>query len=263
MRNYGEDLFKDTAWYYSRYRPLYPSSLIRYLVHKFSLNGEGRLLDLGCGTGQFTLRFADWFHEITGIDAEPEMLDEAKRLSLENRVENIKWLCGKAEDSVQALAPIRLTVIAKAFHWMDRDAVLQILYNNTDENGGIAIIDPYHEEQEALSWQLKINDVLKRWLGPERRAGNGIYIPPQEKYEDIVARSNFKYVEKHALPDDSYTWTVDSIIGNLYSTSYASKRFFNHNHEQFEEELKAALLEVDATGVFSEKISISVVTAFK
>lgn len=81
MSDYGPDLFKGTAWYYSRYRPPYPSSLIRFLVNKFSLNGEGRLLDLGCGTGQLALRFSDWFEEIVGVDTESEMLDEANRLS--------------------------------------------------------------------------------------------------------------------------------------------------------------------------------------
>ncbi len=63
MTDYGDELFKDTAWYYSRYRPIYPASLIRYLIDKFSLDGNGRMLDLGCGTGQLAFRFADWFEE--------------------------------------------------------------------------------------------------------------------------------------------------------------------------------------------------------
>ncbi|WLR42093.1 hypothetical protein LC087_15170 [Bacillus carboniphilus] len=50
MSQYGEGLFKGSAEYYSKYRPIYPSNLIRFLVDKFSLNGEQNLLDLGCGT---------------------------------------------------------------------------------------------------------------------------------------------------------------------------------------------------------------------
>ncbi len=44
---------KGTAWYYSRYRPLYSSALIRYLRFKFSLDGNGNMLDLGCGDGDY------------------------------------------------------------------------------------------------------------------------------------------------------------------------------------------------------------------
>ncbi len=56
MTDYGKDLFEGTAGYYSRYRPLYQASLIRYLIGKFSLDGKGQMLDLGCGTGQLGFR---------------------------------------------------------------------------------------------------------------------------------------------------------------------------------------------------------------
>lgn len=88
MCDYGVDLFKNTATYYSKYRHLYPSSLIRFLVDKFSLIGDGRMLDLGCGTGQLSLRFKDWFEEIIGVDTESEML--ANRFSNDNRVDNVR-----------------------------------------------------------------------------------------------------------------------------------------------------------------------------
>ncbi|MNW56255.1 putative methyltransferase YcgJ [compost metagenome] len=225
MSDYGPDLFKGTAWYYSRYRPPYPSSLIRFLVNKFSLNGEGRLLDLGCGTGQLALRFSDWFEEIVGVDTESEMLDEANRLSSDKKLDNVKWVQGRAEERVCDWGVFRLVIIAKAFHWMDRESILDILYNSSDTNGGVAIIDNTGK-QEPLRWQLKVNEVVRRWLGDARRAGNSTYTPPKERYEDIVRKSGFKNVQRHILPSYSYTWTVDSIIGNLYSTSFASKRFF-------------------------------------
>lgn len=263
MSDYGADLFKGTAWYYSRYRPPYPSSLIRFLVHEFSLNGEGRLLDLGCGTGQLALRFSDWFEEIVGVDAEPEMLDEAKRLSGDERLGHVKWLQGRAEDRVGDWGLFRLIIIAKAFHWMDRASILEILHNSSDPKGGIAIIDNYNEEQEPLLWQLKVNEVVKRWLGDARRAGNSTYTPPKERYEDIVRKSGFKNVQRHILPSYSYTWTVDSIIGNLYSTSFASRRFFGDNLVRFENDLKSVLLDMDSTGVFTEELSVSIITASK
>ncbi|ETT45377.1 MULTISPECIES: class I SAM-dependent methyltransferase [Paenibacillus] len=263
MNDYGPDLFKDTASYYTRYRPLYPSSLIRYLVNKFSLNGEGRLLDLGCGTGQLAQRFTDWFEKIVGVDTELEMLEEAKLLSKYNRVENVSWQQGRAEELSNDWGSFRLIMMAKAFHWMDRESILEILYHSLDDNGGIAVIDTFNEQQEPLPWQQKVDEVVKRWLGDERIAGNSTYRHPQERHEDVVKRSSFTDVERQVLSSYSITWTVDSILGNLYSTSYASKRLFRDNLERFEDDMKSALLEIEPTGIFTEELSVSIITAFK
>ncbi|OME74583.1 SAM-dependent methyltransferase [Paenibacillus odorifer] len=245
MNEYGPDLFKGTAVYYSKYRPQYPSSLIRFLIQKFSLNGEGRLLDLGCGTGQLGLRFSDWFEEMIGVDTESGMLEEANRLSKIHRVDNVSWMLGRAEELQNVWGSFRLTILAKAFHWMDRSSILEILYHSSD------------------NWQLKVNEVVKRWLGNERIAGDSIYTHPKERHEDIVARSSFKNVERMILPSYSVTWTVDSILGNLYSTSYASKRLFGDQLERFEADLKSSLLEIEPTGKFTEVLSVSVITALK
>lgn len=263
MNEYGPDLFKGTAVYYSEYRPQYPSSLIRFLIQKFSLNGEGRLLDLGCGTGQLALRFSDWFEEMIGVDIENEMLEEANRLSKIHRVNNVNWVLGRAEKLQNDWGSFRLTILAKAFHWMDRASILEILYHSSENNGGLAIIDTFNVEQEPLSWQLKVNEVVKRWLGNERIAGDSTYTHPKERHEDIVARSSFKNVERMVLPSYAMTWTVDSILGNLYSTSYASKRLFGDHIERFEADLKSSLLEIEPTGKFTEELSVSVITAFK
>ncbi|WP_255437433.1 bifunctional 2-polyprenyl-6-hydroxyphenol methylase/3-demethylubiquinol 3-O-methyltransferase UbiG [Thalassobacillus sp. CUG 92003] len=83
MSDYGPDLFKGAASYYATYRPTYPSSLIRFLVDRFSLNGTQNLLDLGCGPGRLALRFSDWCEKIVGVDPEPEMIEEAQRLHQE------------------------------------------------------------------------------------------------------------------------------------------------------------------------------------
>ncbi|WP_353615266.1 MULTISPECIES: class I SAM-dependent methyltransferase [unclassified Mycobacterium] len=43
------------------------------------LDGAGRLLDLGCGTGQLALPLAGHVTEAVGVDPEADMLTEATR----------------------------------------------------------------------------------------------------------------------------------------------------------------------------------------
>ncbi|WP_343223521.1 hypothetical protein [Paenibacillus solanacearum] len=48
------------------------------------------------------------------------MIDEAIRLSNNNRLDHARWLQGKAEENSNDWGSFRLILIAKAFHWMDR-----------------------------------------------------------------------------------------------------------------------------------------------
>jgi ubiquinone/menaquinone biosynthesis C-methylase UbiE len=263
MKDYGEDLFKDTASYYSSYRPLYPSTLLRFLRSKFSLDGNGNMLDLGCGDGRLALRFSDWFESIVGVDTEPEMIQEAKRLSQDARVENMEWFIGDIEKyKRQDQKTFRFVTIAKAFHWLDREKVLESLYDMVSFGGGIAIIDNYSPKIEPLPWQKKITEVVNHWYGNERRAGITTYSHPAVSHEEIIESSKFD-LEIHSLPFHEQVWTLDSIIGNLYSTSYGAKPFLGDNFISFEKHLREELLTLDETGLFKEQINISIILALK
>lgn len=263
MVNYGEDLFKGAAIYYSRYRPLYSASLIRFFITRFNLDGSGQMLDLGCGDGRLALRFSDWFEKVVGVDMEPEMIQQAQKLSREYRVENTKWFIGDIEKyKSQSNGEFRFVTIAKAFHWMDRPVVLDHLYEMIPDGGGVAIIDNFTPNSVLLEWQKKVKDVVNQWYGNERRAGNTTFTHPEITHQEIIANSKF-VLEVHQIPPYEQYWTIDSIIGNHYSTSYGSKRFLGENVDLFEEHLKEELLAIDPTGVFTEQINTSVKLALK
>ncbi len=260
---YGDDLFKGTAKYYSKYRPIYPASLIRYLIRKFSLDGKGHLLDLGCGTGQLAFRFSDWFEKIVGIDTDPEMITEAIDLSKDMRIENIQFFNGNLDKyKVNAHTFFKLVTIAKAFHWMDREMVLETLYEMIPYEGGIAIIDSYSPNKELSPWQKTVNEVVKQWYGHVRRAGDTTYSHPTISHQQIVANSKFE-LDVYQLPTYEYYWSVETIIGHLYSTSFGAKRFLGDNVNSFEQNLREELLSIEETGVFKEQVNITVIMALK
>lgn len=140
MRSYGNDLFSGTARYYSLYRPLYPDTLIRFLIHKFALDGTGQMLDLGCGDGRLALRFVDWFETIVGVDQEPEMIEEARYLQKESRHDNIEWFTGNLEKfNAQQKKTFKMITIAKAFHWMEREKTLEMLFDMSSLGEGLQL----------------------------------------------------------------------------------------------------------------------------
>jgi hypothetical protein len=96
----------------------------------------------------------------------------------------------------------------------------------------------------------------------ERRAGNCTYSHPAVSHQDIIKRSKFN-LEIHEIPGYNHVWTIESIIGNIYSTSYGSKRFLGESAKAFEEELRKELLKMDSSGLFMEEMNLLVKLAVK
>jgi hypothetical protein len=72
------------------------------------------------------------------------------------------------------LGKFRLAVVATAFHWMDREKTLDDLYEMITNGGGIVIANL----DNSLFRKPEIIQLVKKWLGEERRAGSGVYKPP-------------------------------------------------------------------------------------
>ena len=64
----ANDLFRGAAQYYERYRVPYPQEVFDWIINEYRLDGRGRLLDGGCGTGQVALPLSRWFGEVVAID---------------------------------------------------------------------------------------------------------------------------------------------------------------------------------------------------
>ena len=97
MRVY-RDAFKSCAWYYARYRPGYPQEFFDYLRERFQLNGTGRLLDLGCGTGELSIPLSKYFRQVIALDPEPEMIGEARIKANDEGITNINWIEAGSDD---------------------------------------------------------------------------------------------------------------------------------------------------------------------
>ena len=57
------------------------------------LRGGDAMLDLGCGTGHMSLRFAKRYRFVTAVDHSDAMLDQARRSFEQARLSNIRIIC--------------------------------------------------------------------------------------------------------------------------------------------------------------------------
>ena len=250
----AEELFAGTAWYYARYRAPYPPELFAHVVEAFRLDGNGRLLDLGCGTGQVTIPLSSNFAETIGLDPSAEMLAEARAQAEESSATRIRWLRLPAEQISTPLAAFRLITAGGSFHWMDRELVLRRADELLVPEGGIALLGNSGSVWNGNdAWQQAIVEVIQRWLGPERRAGAGRYRQEQPRHEDILARSAFAIFDQGEFAVD-HEWDIPSLIGLLYSTSFCSRPLLGANAPAFEADLTKSLLALDSSGRFRQHI---------
>lgn len=267
LPTYDPTLFQGAISYYLQYRPRYPNTLYDLISQEFQLDGQGKLLDLGCGIGLVAIALHHQFQSVLGIDPDPEMLEVAKQEAKLHHAENITWVKGLAENITSKIGTFRLVTIGRAFHWMDKELVLQRSYDLLDRTreikSGIAIIQTEKDIWSNNSaWAQNVLAVIKRWLGEERRVGE-TSVPLLYKSDvEILERSPFVGVKRHDI-DLQKHWNIDDFIGYLYSTAYCRRDYFNGDTSLFEAQIKAAILAVEPSGQFVEDIPISVYLGFK
>ncbi|BBY30463.1 class I SAM-dependent methyltransferase [Mycolicibacterium sediminis] len=252
-------LFAGTAWHYARYRPGYPDVFVDDLVARFHLDGTGRLLDLGCGTGQLTIPLARHVAEAVGLDPEPEMLVEAAERARVAQRSNVTWTRGGSADLPGGLGRFTLVTMGRSFHWMDRERVLTVLDGMVDDGGGLVIANDGCLVHPTTPWQRAIDDLQHRFL-PEWPAAAPNPGDAGGSHEDVLARSAFTRVHRRVV-EFTRTWTVEQAIGYLYSTSVPLRDLLGDDRAAFERAVTDALLVIEPGAEFVEPVALEVLIA--
>jgi hypothetical protein len=142
---------------------------------------------------------------------------------------------------------------------MDRQCVGNLVYDRLDPGGHLVVLSPGGIHSGTTDWETEIRVVLEEWLGPERRAGQGVY-RAGERHGDALRKTRFREVEE----TDIYVqeqWSIDQIVGYLFSTSYASQAVLGNKAESFERSVRERLLRLRPDGCFEKKAEYTAICA--
>jgi SAM-dependent methyltransferase len=257
--------YEGTAWYYSRFRPAYPPALVAVLRDRFALDGTGRLLDLGCGPGSVAIKLAHLFDHVVAVDPEPDMLAEGQAEAHRAGVSNIEWIRASCEELSPRLGRFRLATIGESLHWMDRERTLDALYDLIEDGGGVAVVGrgvPL-PTPPVTPWRAAANRVVRQYVGDRQLPWDSPAPPPENRHEAYLARSRFRDLKTYNESFD-IEWTLDSMVGNLYSMSFCSRRILDDRVEAFERDLREAVLAVEPSGrLRGEQFGVYALMAWK
>ncbi|MBV8162183.1 MAG: hypothetical protein JO265_14785 [Acidimicrobiia bacterium] len=68
---YDRTIYLGAAAHYRSGRPPYSPQLEAVLAAELGVDGNGRLLDVGCGPGVLAVRLASLVADVTGLDPDP------------------------------------------------------------------------------------------------------------------------------------------------------------------------------------------------
>ncbi len=247
--------FAGTASYYARYRVSYPESLMDDLIERAGITGAGRLLDLACGPGRIALPLAPRFRETWAIDLEPEMVEAGQQEAERRGLAGIRWIVGKAEDLEADPASFELITIGEAFHRLDQRLIGQRVLEWLSPRCCLAIVGCYGIVSGTETWQLIVADIVRKWTDRGSASSDTSAKPGRGPAHNILVlqEAGFRDVENHSFVH-GHEWTLESIIGNLYSTSHCSRNVLGDRAEAFEADLVEALLAHDPGGRYQEEM---------
>lgn len=130
--------FDDVPELYDRSRPRYPDALFDDLVSLAGIPPGGRILEIGCGTGQATIPLAERGFPVLCLEPGPAMAGFAQQ-----KLARFPWvevLHSTFEGWPVEREAFRLVVSAQAFHWVEGEVRFTKAAEALAPGGALAVV---------------------------------------------------------------------------------------------------------------------------
>lgn len=252
--------FEGTAEYYAVGRPPYSAQLADTVARELSLDGTGRLLDVGCGPGVLVLALAQWFDHVTALDPDSGMLRVGRQRCQQAGVLNVRWLQGVAEDIVELnLGSWRVVTFGQSFHRVRRLEVAEAVYDLLVPEGSLVLISHNVDDNRPRPANpgrpevphAAVRELILDYLGESTRRYLATWDEGQPaRFEDTLLQTRFGGSRTVYVPGRPDLVSADTVVANCFSLSYAAPRWFGDRRADFEADLRHLLHKHSPDGLF-------------
>lgn len=123
---------------YIKYRPNYPSEIVKYLKELDILKNNSVIADIGSGTGILSEIFLKNGNYVYGIEPNADMRWAAEKLL--EKYSNFITVDGSAEDTKLKAKVIDIITVGQAFHWFDIKQAKREFKRILKQNGYVVLI---------------------------------------------------------------------------------------------------------------------------
>lgn len=220
--------FDDVAQLYDASRLGYPSEIVEYVVSTAGLGVGSAVLEVGCGTGQLTERFACLEFDLTAIDIGLSMIAAARRRLGDSAV---SFHVTSFEDFAVADGSFDLIISGNAFHWVDPEVKFHKSARLLRPGGWLALLSTGELYDDPLGAAL-----LDMWVA--RSNDNGAWVKqPKPADAEIIASTGSFEVPIHKTHAQRIVVPVDMVVG-LENTRATSLSWPDDVRRGFTEELR-------------------------
>jgi SAM-dependent methyltransferase len=172
------------------------------IISKYAKAAEGaRLLDLGCGTGRFSIPIAEKLrYRVTGVDSSIEMLDKARQKD-KNRIVN--WEARDAQYLNFADASFDVVFMSHLLHHCDNPRkVINDCWRILSERGAILI------RYGAIE---QIRDDVEHTFFPETLVIDEARVFTVRKTENLLKEAGFSNIVSEEITQRTYDTSTDHL----------------------------------------------------
>jgi SAM-dependent methyltransferase len=197
---------------YDRYRPAPSHEVLEVLTTVAGGSRPKLVVDLGSGTGLSTRAWADWSDAVVGVEANPQMVEQARRATPQP---NVTYDEAYASETGLPEAAADLVTSFQAFHWMEPQPVLAEAARILRRGGVFAAVDydvpPFVEPEvdEAFRAHFAARRAARQRLAIEAGAARW----PKDTHVDRLAESGcFRFV-RELVAHGRWELDADRLVG--------------------------------------------------
>lgn len=206
--------FSDRVNNYVKYRPSYPSEVIKTLQTNTGLKSNHLIADIGSGTGLLSQLFLNNNNIVYGVEPNEEMRLAAEQLY--EKFNTFNSVPGQAEATLLKDQSVDYIVVGQSYHWFDSHKTKPEFMRILKPNGWVVLVWNIRNEL-ASEFMKALEDTVHRWAVGKITGGENQIIHKDIEY--LFGAGNY-----HQVSYKNYQFfNLEGLIGRTFSSSYTPK----------------------------------------